>query len=360
VLILAVGLGGSWLWHSRQAAQPQPAEPLSPLAQSAVTLKRSLAPAAPGEILEKVKGLRLQLEQPSLQTTTNPSEARQRKEILAQASDYLSSLQPAMAGHPDVEREVGLALARLGELQFSEDQPDLSDRQAAEASFQGAAKHLGKIAQDSPEDAVVAARLRSVENRLTAMRAAAAMAHVPPTGKAAPDVLAPATAPKVSPKIPSAMAAAKPPAITTPRSDQVAAPSPQKAHPPADSVSTAARPSQNTPAPEDAKKPPEKPAAPASIPAYQPPAQVSPAPVSPPPAPAVPQSGVLHYSGPPIPFNGTVEFPDLPAERLKFSFDTSLWQLLIEKQPNGLKKLILRSKKQGSQTTCDGTWEIVK
>jgi len=101
-----------------------------------------------------------------------------------------------------------------------------------------------------------------------------------------------------------------------------------------------------------------------------PPPKPQPAPQSPPPStkpqpapqppPGPPDHGVLHYTGPPVPVNGTVEFGDLPAEKLKFNFDQSLWALKIEKQPNGLKKLILHSKAQGVQTTCDGTWEIAK
>jgi hypothetical protein len=70
-------------------------------------------------------------------------------------------------------------------------------------------------------------------------------------------------------------------------------------------------------------------------------------------------SGVLHYHGAPVPQNGEVVFADLPAARLRFTFDLQSWQPLISRQPNGLKKLVLRSLKPGWQTECDVRWEVV-
>ena len=70
-------------------------------------------------------------------------------------------------------------------------------------------------------------------------------------------------------------------------------------------------------------------------------------------------SGVLHYHGPPVPQYGEVVFADLPAARLRFTFDLQSWQPLISRQPNGLKKLVLRSLKPGWRTECDVRWEVV-
>jgi hypothetical protein len=309
VVILAIGLGGFWMWRGRQHPAPPLPEVLSPQAQMAQMLDKLSAskvpeasdPKASEEILAQVKSLRIALDGQWLETkSSNPDEGQLRKKILSQSSDYLNSLQKVMDRHPDVEREAGLALARLGELQFSESQPDRSDKPAAESSFHAAATHLGKIAEASPADALVASSLRTVQQRLTAIETPPPT-DTPETGDAKPEAPAPVAAKKAVEKKPQ------------------------------DTPALVAR----------TKKPVIQ-------------ELVSPAP------PTNPQSGVLHYVGPPVPFNGTVEFDNLPGERLKFSFDTSLWQLLIQKQPNGLKKLILRSKKQDVQTTCDGTWEIVK
>jgi cytoskeletal protein RodZ len=71
-------------------------------------------------------------------------------------------------------------------------------------------------------------------------------------------------------------------------------------------------------------------------------------------------SGVLHYSGPPVRYGGTVVFSNLPAGRLKFSFDKQSWQPLISHQPDGTQKLILRSIKNEDQSQCDVRWELLQ
>ena len=122
---------------------------------------------------------------------------------------------------------------------------------------------------------------------------------------------------------------------------------------------------------------PQKPAAPpATPPQSRQPAQTRPAVTNPPadPAPtdsprsdpAPPQpvrvarqtSGVLHAAVE-VAQNGEVVFENLPGTRLRFTFDHSLWQPTISRQPNGTQTLVMRSLKAGIQTTCDVRWEIV-
>jgi len=77
-------------------------------------------------------------------------------------------------------------------------------------------------------------------------------------------------------------------------------------------------------------------------------------------APAAPTSGMLHYSGPPVSYGGTVVFSNLPEGRLRFTFDQQSWQPLISHEPHGTQKLTLRSLKTENQTQCDVRWEIVQ
>ena len=79
-----------------------------------------------------------------------------------------------------------------------------------------------------------------------------------------------------------------------------------------------------------------------------------------PPVPAAVHSGVLHYQGPPVPYNGVVVFDHLPQARLKFNFDRQAWTLIIKPNPDGTKRVTMISQKQGSQMNCDLSWEIVE
>lgn len=79
-----------------------------------------------------------------------------------------------------------------------------------------------------------------------------------------------------------------------------------------------------------------------------------------PPVPAALHSGILHYQGPPVPYNGVVVFDHLPQARLKFNFDRQAWLLTIKPNPDGTKKVTLTSQKQGDQTSCDLGWETVE
>jgi len=309
VVLVALGAGGFWFWRSRQhPPAPTPVAVLSPAEQLAQTVDKLSSgripeasdPKASDAILPDLKSLGTSLEEPWMEKSSSPDEARLRKKILWQSGDYLNSLQKVSEKHPDVKREAGLALARLGELQFSENQPELSDKAAALNSFHAAATLLAQIAEASPADARVASSLQAVQQRVTALET-------------------PADAPP-------AVDAAKKPADTKTAESKTA------------SAAVSKKKAADVPRTAEAVKPQPVP--------------------QPPPGP--PDHGVLHYSGPPVPFNGTVEFDNLPAEKLKFNFDQSIWLPKIEKQPNGLKKLILRSKVQGVQTTCDGTWEIAK
>jgi hypothetical protein len=76
--------------------------------------------------------------------------------------------------------------------------------------------------------------------------------------------------------------------------------------------------------------------------------------------PAAARSGILHYQGPPVPYNGVVVFDHLPQARLKFNFDRQAWTVTIKPNPDGTKRVTLISQKQGYQTNCDLGWEIVE
>jgi hypothetical protein len=76
--------------------------------------------------------------------------------------------------------------------------------------------------------------------------------------------------------------------------------------------------------------------------------------------PSPPTFGVLHYSGPPVSYGGTVVFSNLPGGRLRFSFDQQSWQPLILRQPDGTQKLTLHSLKKKNQVQCDVRGEIVQ
>jgi len=75
--------------------------------------------------------------------------------------------------------------------------------------------------------------------------------------------------------------------------------------------------------------------------------------------PSAATSGVLRYSGPPVPFNGRVTFEKLPAARLKFTFDHDAWQPIISRQADGSQTLVLVSLKHGLQSRCEVQWERV-
>jgi hypothetical protein len=72
------------------------------------------------------------------------------------------------------------------------------------------------------------------------------------------------------------------------------------------------------------------------------------------------RSGVRHYQGPPVPYGGVVVFDNLPRERLRFTFDNTAWRLIIKPNPDGSKKVILNSLKQGYQTYCDLSWQMIE
>ena len=76
--------------------------------------------------------------------------------------------------------------------------------------------------------------------------------------------------------------------------------------------------------------------------------------------PAPNHSGLLHYQGPPVAYGGTVVFDNLPKARLRFSFDNAAWRMTIKVSPDGSKRVILVSLKQGYQTSCELGWEIVE
>jgi hypothetical protein len=95
--------------------------------------------------------------------------------------------------------------------------------------------------------------------------------------------------------------------------------------------------------------------------ATTPPHAIAPPPPSPPtPTPAAPRSGILHYQGAPVPYNGVVVFDHLPQARLKFTFNRQAWSLTLKPNPDGTKKATLISLMPGYQTSCDLGWELVQ
>jgi hypothetical protein len=119
---------------------------------------------------------------------------------------------------------------------------------------------------------------------------------------------------------------------------------------------------------DSAPKVPSKPAmtyAPTASAAYAKPSTAESATLSQPPAPltapsVAPRSGVLHYHGPPVPYNGEVTFDHLPAARLKFTFDHNAWSLTIKPNSDGTKRVTLISLAQDDQTNCDLSWEVIQ
>jgi serine/threonine protein kinase len=140
---------------------------------------------------------------------------------------------------------------------------------------------------------------------------------------------------------PTATDGASQPPAQNPESKPAAQPPAAKPAPPP----TGTRPADPPPVPEPA---PMNPPAPAVKP------QVRPAP------PANTNSGVLRYAGPPVPFNGSVTFANLPGARLRFTFDHAAWQPIISRQPDGSQTLVLVSLKHDLQSKCEVQWEKVE
>jgi len=60
-------------------------------------------------------------------------------------------------------------------------------------------------------------------------------------------------------------------------------------------------------------------------------------------------------------YGESIVFPNLPHDRLRFTFDHQSWQPLISHQPDGTQQLTLISIRHGEeQTYCDVGWEIVR
>jgi hypothetical protein len=77
-------------------------------------------------------------------------------------------------------------------------------------------------------------------------------------------------------------------------------------------------------------------------------------------APMPPRSGILHYQGPLVAYNGAVVYNNLPKGRLKFNYDHQAWNLTIKINPDGTKRVTLTSRMQGYQAKCDLGWELVE
>jgi hypothetical protein len=55
-----------------------------------------------------------------------------------------------------------------------------------------------------------------------------------------------------------------------------------------------------------------------------------------------------------------VVFDNLPAGRLRFDFDHSLWRPTITRNPDGTQKLVLHSSVSGQQQQCVVQWTMVQ
>jgi hypothetical protein len=129
-------------------------------------------------------------------------------------------------------------------------------------------------------------------------------------------------------------------------------PSPIDPEPPTSKVQPPAAPAATT---DDSSR---KQASPIKLPAVAPPTvSVVPRAAG---VPAAQRSGILHYQGPPVAYNGEVTFDHLPSGRLKFNFDRQVWLLTIKPNQDGTKRVILTSQAQQPQTNCDVGWEIVE
>ena len=138
-----------------------------------------------------------------------------------------------------------------------------------------------------------------------------------------------------------------PPSISVP----VATPAPPKLAPP----------QLAQPPPPSIQPEPVKPPAPAPRPEPEPRVATAPAPTPPPPPskPAYtgPPSGVFNYSGPGIIQNGEVLVPGLPPGALRLDYDRDKWDHYFVPEPGGTQKLVLRSKRPGTQKKLQVKWE---
>ena len=73
-----------------------------------------------------------------------------------------------------------------------------------------------------------------------------------------------------------------------------------------------------------------------------------------------PLSGSLLYSGPPVVQNGEIVFEDLPPVPLRLSYDTRAWDGRLVPGDRGTQRLILRSKKPGTQKKCAVRWDVAR
>src|ERR1035441_8391201 len=73
-----------------------------------------------------------------------------------------------------------------------------------------------------------------------------------------------------------------------------------------------------------------------------------------------PTSSVLCNGPIELGYYGELTFPNLPGDRLEFTFDHDAWQDTVHREPDGTQTLVMRSIKPGIQTKCDIRWEIAQ
>jgi hypothetical protein len=73
-----------------------------------------------------------------------------------------------------------------------------------------------------------------------------------------------------------------------------------------------------------------------------------------------PKSGTLSYDGPPVAQNAEIEFNNLPAGTLKLDYDTNSWSHRLVSNADGTQRLILKSRKPGTQKKADVKWSVEK
>jgi serine/threonine protein kinase len=143
----------------------------------------AIDPSKVEQIIGEVRRLRESLESQWMDSgNLSQGQAKLRKEVLDRSRQYLSSLQQVSDRSPKVAREIGFTYFRLGELEQSNRQPQISNRTAAVASFKAAAQTLTRAVELDPRDTDLPQRLAEVERRLETLGAGAVTKPAEPAG----------------------------------------------------------------------------------------------------------------------------------------------------------------------------------
>ncbi len=129
-------------------------------------------PRTVGQIIAEVHRLRESLDSKWMESgKLTQNQVRLRKEVVDRSRRYLDSLQQVSERSPKAAREIGFAYIRLGELEQSSGQPQISNRPSAVTSFRAAARTLEHAAEMDPKDTDLRHRLAEVERQLATLGA---------------------------------------------------------------------------------------------------------------------------------------------------------------------------------------------